>query len=252
MGVKRKVKCIETGKVFNSFKEAGDFYNINPNKIGLVCNGKQKTAGGFTWETLKNEVENLPNEIWRPIRGFESFYEVSNLGRVKSLCREAIDKTGRKFFIGEELLKGSLDNGGYLHVKLTVNGSSSYIRIHREVAIAFIPNPENKPTVDHINTIRTDNRVENLRWATHKEQLNENHITHSRMVKVCDQNKDKALDAVRKCVRCITTNREFDSVREASKFYNCDESGITKCCKKKAKSAGKLNGKKLVWEYIDE
>ena len=101
-------------------------------------------------------------EIWVDIKGYEGLYQVSNQGRVKRLY-----KNGKI-----RILKPSLDNNGYLYVTLSKNNKPKIFKLHRLIAINFIPNPENKPCIDHINTIRTDNRVENLRWVTKKENSN--------------------------------------------------------------------------------
>lgn len=102
-------------------------------------------------------------EIWRPVVGFEGYYMVSNLGRIKSLHKRY-----------EGLILKPYDEGhGYRMVDLCKNGIEKKCRVHRLVAMAFIPNPLNKREVDHINFIRHDNRVCNLRWATSKE--NQNH-----------------------------------------------------------------------------
>lgn len=110
-------------------------------------------------------VKNLPDEKWQDIKDFEGLYQISNYGRVKSL--ERYRKSYNKLvYVPEIIRKNGNDKNGYQILPLNKN-SRKYIRkIHRLVAEAFIPNPENKPCVDHINCQVDDNRVENLRWAT--------------------------------------------------------------------------------------
>lgn len=105
-------------------------------------------------------------EVWRPVVGFEDYYMVSNLGRIKSLHKRY-----------EGLILQPYDEGhGYRMVDLYKDNIRQKCRVHRLVAQAFIPNPDNKPCVDHINTIRSDNRAENLRFVTYKEN-NNNELT---------------------------------------------------------------------------
>lgn len=111
-------------------------------------------------------------EEWKDIKDYENLYQISNLGRVKSLGKTIIDSSGRKRIIKERILKGGKDDKGYLYVCLCKDGIHKYIKVHRLVAETFIPNPNNLPCVDHINTIRDDNRVENLRWVTYEENNN--------------------------------------------------------------------------------
>ena len=108
-------------------------------------------------------MEIKMEEIWKPVVGFEGRYVVSNIGNVKSLN---YNKTGKIKQLHTYF------HIGYEWVGLSKNGFKKQYAIHRLVAEAFIPNPYNKPQVDHINTIRHDNRVENLRWVTNKENTN--------------------------------------------------------------------------------
>lgn len=110
-------------------------------------------------------------EIWRDIKDYEGLYQVSNLGRVKSLERIIKRKLKGNLIIKECILIPSKDGGGYLHINLYKNKKYKTCLIHRLVAQAFIPNPENLPEVDHINTIRDDNRLENLHWVDRKGQM---------------------------------------------------------------------------------
>ena len=120
----------------------------------------------------------MKEEVWKAIKGYEGLYEVSNMGRVSSLDR--IVKSRGFYIIRKGAIKKLLtDRKGYLYVFLSKNNIEKTHRVHRLVADAFIPNPDNKPEVDHINTIRSDNRVENLRWVTSKEN-SENEISHKK------------------------------------------------------------------------
>lgn len=109
---------------------------------------------------------NQSNEIWKDIPGYEGKYQVSNTGLVKSLPKYHSKS--------ERILKGEVDKDGYIKVVLCPNSKKRHKRfVHRLVAISFIDNPNNLPEVDHINTIKDDNRADNLRWANRSSnQLN--------------------------------------------------------------------------------
>lgn len=112
------------------------------------------------------------SEIWKPVVGYEGFYEVSSFGKVRSLKRTRKGKCESECGVKERLLKPSKHTKGYLVCGLSKDGKLKYFKVHRLVAEAFLPNPENKEQIDHINTIKTDNCISNLRWVTPKENTN--------------------------------------------------------------------------------
>ena len=224
-------------------------------------------------------------EEWRPIKGYEGLYEVSNLGRVKSL--ERYDTLGRKK--KEKILSSKYNKYGYLRVTLYKNGIGKDFFIHRLVAEAFIPNPENKPQIDHINTIRTDNRDKNLRWVTQKEnrnnELTKKHNSESQKGRILSEETKKKLSEAKKGenhpmygkhhpeetkkkmseakkgkkmseetkdkkgkkVYCVELDKEFSTINKASKELNIDACGIIKVCKGKQKTSGGYH-----WRYVEE
>lgn len=99
-------------------------------------------------------------EYWLPCPGYEDYYLISNLGRLKSLIKKE-----------EKILKNNLKESGYFETP-PLHPDRKTHRLHRLVALAFIPNPDNKPEIDHINRDKSDNRVINLRWATRLENQN--------------------------------------------------------------------------------
>lgn len=112
-------------------------------------------------------------EIWRPVKGYEGLYEVSNKGRIRSLDRIAIFKDGRsRKYYGKVLEIKTVNNSGYLTVGLHNNGKQKTLLVHRVVAEAFIDNPNRYPEVNHIDQDKLNNRIENLEWCTHIKNVN--------------------------------------------------------------------------------
>lgn len=126
----------------------------------------------------------MENEIWKEIEEYEGYYEVSNLGRVKSVDRYVM-QGDHPFHVKGKILKQHINDQGYPIVILTKKGKSKWTRVHRLVAKAFIPNPDNLPEVDHINTDKKDYRIENLRWVSHRQNMN-NEISKKKNKELCN------------------------------------------------------------------
>lgn len=189
-------------------------------------------------------------EVWKDIPGYEGLYQVSNLGRVKGLENEFyIVGFGFKKF-EERILKLNKTTDGYHRVTLCKNKEREYCRVHRLVAEAFIDNPENKPFIDHINTIRTDNRVENLRWVTRREN-NNNPCTKVKMKNSAKQTYKKReiqpYEKQEKPVLCVETGFIYKSLSEAARQTSIPIAGISKACLGQLKTSHGYH-----WKFIND
>jgi len=109
-------------------------------------------------------------EIWKPIQHYEESYAISNLGQIKSIDRYVNSKIGKRLSRGV-IKTPKLDKDGYAITSLYKNQKAKFISIHRLVATHFIPNPENKPQVNHIDGNKLNNCVNNLEWCTSIENI---------------------------------------------------------------------------------
>ena len=118
-------------------------------------------------------MQEETKEIWKDIKGYEGLYQVSNLGRIKSLPKWHRNNKNSGYWSKEIILKYGKDKDGYLQVMLTKNKNRRQHKIHRLVAQTFIPNPNNYPVVNHKKEFeKQNNEVDNLEWCTVKYNTN--------------------------------------------------------------------------------
>lgn len=139
----------------------------------------------------------MEKEIWKDIKGYEGLYEVSNMARIRTVPHLMTAKDGRKMIIPAKIRKQSIDWHGYLYVKVRRGNKQTSLRVHRAIMEAFVPNPYDKPFIDHINTIKTDNRIENIKWVTAHENT-QNLITLERIKDACTEDEIKRQIQVKK------------------------------------------------------
>ena len=198
-------------------------------------------------------IQDMPGEIWKDIPNYEGCYQVSNMGRAKSLDRITGAKAGKVKRIKSHILKQSVIKGRkYLGINPSYNNVSTRIYLHRIVALLFVDNPEDKKCVDHINTITFDNRAENLRWVTYSEN-NLNEITKRRISKSKSGPNcffyGKKFGA-RKVAAIFPdgSTSEFSSIKEASDktgvIYKTILYNITHSITRKTPSC-------IKWKYVD-
>ncbi len=174
-------------------------------------------------------------EQWRDVPGYSGKFQVSNTGKIRN------GKTGIE-------RKPYVNGNGYLIVGFydTEKGITVQHRVHRLVAEAFIPNPDGKRTVNHIDGNKQNNRVENLEWATHQENINHAHKTG--LIVISEKQRKAASENIKKNrlhakteKKCFLTDltghkMEFPSIRAAAHWVEGDPGAITLCCQGKKKT----------------
>lgn len=152
-------------------------------------------------------------EIWKDVLGYEGYYQVSNLGRVKSLDRVVLRK-GHNMNLKGKIIKPQLNEFGYQMVVLIKMAKSKSIKIHQLVANAFIPNPENLPCINHKDGLKRNNHATNLEWCTYSQ--NHKHAYDMGLKKPYERNGEKNPKAK-------FTNEEVTQIRRIHKHVGTAE-----------------------------
>ena len=165
-------------------------------------------------------------EIWKDIQGFEELFQVSNLGRIRSLDRFVKSGKSQRFQKGQ-IMHPHVTNKGYLRADLTNNGQKFKYMVHKLVAEAFIPNPNNLPFVNHIDENKQNNSTNNLEWCTNKYNT--------------DYSNSTPIDQYTLNGEYIITHK---SIAEAQRKTGIAAASICNCCKGNFKQAGGY-----LWSY---
>ena len=184
---------------------------------------------------MKKELfKTKEKEIWKDIKGYEGYYQVSNLGKVRSLDRFINGNNCKRLKKGK-ILKPFVNNRGYELVILSLRQKTKHFQIHRLVAETFIPNPDNLPCVNHKDENPKNNKIDNLEWCTVKYNIN-----YGTAIKRRVEKRSKPIIQYDKNFNIVA---EWKSCTEPPK-EKYDYSAITKCCKNIYKTH-----KGYIWRY---
>jgi len=167
-------------------------------------------------------------EIWKPVVGFEGLYEVSNRGRVRSVDRKILQKNGRTRTKVGVVLKQFITNKGYPYVMVNKDYKQHLKTVHRLVAQAFIPNPNNYPVVNHKDEDKTNNCVENLEWCTQSYNMTWNGLSK----RIARKTKGRP-SKLRKPVIDLNTGTIYESRMEANEKLGIRWNSIKAMCEGK-------------------
>lgn len=194
----------------------------------------------------------MEEEIWKDIVGYEGYYILSNRGEVVGLERTIVGKDGVVKIYKRKKQKTFISTTGYVIVILCKNGVAKKKSIHRLLATAFIPNPHNKPEINHKNSIRSDNRLENLEWVTRSENVQHGYsFGFMKQKRKPFIEKETKINKIKRSVVQLSLDgvyvNEYESISSASKSNNLHSAGISNCCRNKSAFCGKY-----LWKYKND
>jgi len=176
-------------------------------------------------------------EVWLPVRGYEGLYAVSNFGRVLAHQKTRVTGVGTTVVYSECIMKPFRNRYGYLEVGFRKDGNYKRYKVHRLVAEAFIPNPDNLPKVLHRDDNPANNCVDNLYFGTQADNM-------------CDMaSKNRQRVKKRPVVAILpdgSREYEFESMHEASRQTGVNQGNISNCCRGRCKTTGGL-----IWQYVN-
>ncbi len=180
-------------------------------------------------------------EVFKPIKGYDDMYFISNYGSIKSYKHNS-----------PKILKNCINSRGYEYIKLSKNNKKKMFVVHRLVCEHFMPNPENKPFVNHKDGNKTNNRINNLEWVTASENIK--HAYDTGLNYVSDENRKNTIKRNKSMTKKIVQIdkdtkeiiRKWGSMADASRSLNIHPSDISKCCRNygRTKTAGGY-----IWRY---
>lgn len=186
----------------------------------------------------------MKEEIWKDIEGYEGYYQVSNTGRVKSMCRRVNCARGGSRLMAEKILKPTIDRNGYLYVKLYIATEKKMFFVHRLVAKAFISNIENYNIVNHKDECPSNNNVDNLEWCTAKYNFNYG-TSKERMIQSQLNNPKASKPVVQKDLNGNII-KIYPSAKEAHRQTGIHASNIS-ACRNKYKEHKTAGG--FIWDF---
>ena len=204
--------------------------------LNINLNFKQKS----TKEKYNPIIEK--DSIFKPIKGFENMYEISNYGIIKSVDRNIICKDGQIKPIKSRYIRPADNGSGYKFVYLWKDNKQHRYYVHRLVDETFIPNPDNLPEINHIDNNKNNNHVNNLEWCSYGQNIKHAYKTG---LKVATSNHLKR--KILQYDKNMNFIKEWECTKDVQRSLGIYHSNISVCCEGRQKTAGGY-----IWRYADD